>query len=42
MMSRGHGYFTVARPGVAHRGISRTLRREGQGEYCVYSEVSMW
>jgi hypothetical protein len=24
------------------RGISGTLKREGQGECCVYSEVSMW
>jgi hypothetical protein len=41
MMSRDW-LFTVARPGGASRGISGTLRREGQREYCGYSEVPMW
>jgi hypothetical protein len=27
------------RPGGAIRGVSGTLRREGQGECCGYSEV---
>jgi hypothetical protein len=27
------------RPGGAIRGVSGTLRREGQGERCGYSEV---
>jgi hypothetical protein len=40
MMSRGR-LFTVARPGGASRGISETLGREGRGECCGYSEVSM-
>jgi hypothetical protein len=34
--------FTVPRPSGASRGISGTLKREGRGEYCDYSEVSMW
>jgi hypothetical protein len=34
--------FTVARPGGTSRGISGTLRREGWGKCCGYSEVSMW
>jgi hypothetical protein len=41
MMSRDW-LFTVARLGVANRGISGALGREGQGECCVYSKVSMW
>jgi hypothetical protein len=41
MVSRGFGYF-VARPGGASRGISGTLGREGRGECCSYSEVSVW
>jgi hypothetical protein len=35
-------YITVARPGGKSRGISGTLEREGQGECCGYSEVSVW
>jgi hypothetical protein len=35
-------FITIARPGGASRGISGTLRMEGWGEYCGYSEVSMW
>jgi hypothetical protein len=34
--------FTVARSGGASRGISGTLRREGRGECCGYSEIPMW
>jgi hypothetical protein len=34
--------FIVAGPDGARRGVSGTLRREGRGEYCGYSEVSMW
>jgi hypothetical protein len=41
MMSRDW-LFTVARSGGASRGISETLKREGQGERCGYSEASMW
>jgi hypothetical protein len=33
---------TVARPGMASKGISGTLRREGWGECYGYSEVSVW
>jgi hypothetical protein len=35
-------FITVARPGGASGGISGTLEREGRGECCGYSEVSMW
>jgi hypothetical protein len=41
MMSRGYWLFVVARLGRASRGISGTLEREGLGECCGYSEVSM-
>jgi hypothetical protein len=41
MLSRGW-LFIVARPGVASRGISGTLGREGHGEFSGYSNVSMW
>jgi hypothetical protein len=41
MINRGLGY-SVARSGGASRRISGTLRREGQGECCGYSEVSVW
>jgi hypothetical protein len=34
--------FTVARLDGASKGISGTFEREGRGEYCGYSEVSMW
>jgi hypothetical protein len=34
--------FTVARSGGTNRGISGTLEREGQGECCGYSDISMW
>jgi hypothetical protein len=34
--------FTVFRPGGASRGINGALAREGWGEYCGYSEVSLW
>jgi hypothetical protein len=40
-MSRGW-LFTIARMGGASRGISGALEREGRGECCGYSEVSMW
>jgi hypothetical protein len=40
MMSRGFGY-SIARPDGTSSGISGTLRREVQGEYCGYSEVSV-
>jgi hypothetical protein len=32
----------VARLGGASRGINGTLGREGRGECCGYSKVSMW
>jgi hypothetical protein len=35
-------FIVVARPGRASRGISGTLRREGQGECCGNSEVPVW
>jgi hypothetical protein len=35
-------FVTVARLGRASRGINGTLRRDGWGECCGYSEVSMW
>jgi hypothetical protein len=35
-------FITIARPGRASRGISRTLGREGQRECCGYSEVDVW
>jgi hypothetical protein len=41
MMSRSW-LFTVARPRGASRGVSETLEKEGRGECCGYSEVSMW
>jgi hypothetical protein len=41
VMSR-YWLFIVARSGGASRGISGTLEREGRGECCGYSEVSMW
>jgi hypothetical protein len=41
-MMRRDWIFTVARLGGASRGASGTLEREGQGEYCGYSKVSMW
>jgi hypothetical protein len=41
MMSRDW-LFTVARLGRGSRGISGTLGREGRGECCGYSEVSIW
>jgi hypothetical protein len=34
-------FITIARLGGASRGISVTLRREGQRECCGYSEVSV-
>jgi hypothetical protein len=34
--------FTVAKLGGASRGVSGTLLREGRGECCGYSKVSMW
>jgi hypothetical protein len=42
MMSSGFWLIIVARSGGASRGISGTLGREGWGECCDYSEVSMW
>jgi hypothetical protein len=30
------------RSGGAIKGINETLRREGRGECCDYSEVSVW
>jgi hypothetical protein len=42
MMSRGYWLIVVTRPGGVSRGISGTLGREGRGECCGYSEVSMW
>jgi hypothetical protein len=41
MMSRDW-LFVVARPDGASRGIRGTLGREGRGECCGYSDVSMW
>jgi hypothetical protein len=42
MMGGGCVYFTTARPGGASREISGALEREGRGECCDYSEISMW
>jgi hypothetical protein len=41
-MSRGYVYLLLLDQVRASRGISGTLKREGQGECCGYSEVSMW
>jgi hypothetical protein len=35
-------FIIVARPGGASRRISGTLRREGRGECCGYSDVPVW
>jgi hypothetical protein len=35
-------FIIVARPGGASRGVNGTLRREGRGEHCGYSEVPVW
>jgi hypothetical protein len=35
-------FITVARPDRTSRGISGTLRREGRGECCGYSNVPVW
>jgi hypothetical protein len=35
-------FVTIAIPGEGSRGVSVTLRREGWGECCGYSEVSVW
>jgi hypothetical protein len=35
-------FITIAKPGGATREISGTLRREGRGECCGYSEVTVW
>jgi hypothetical protein len=40
--SIGNYWMDNLRPGGAIRGISGTLRREGRGEWCGYSEISMW
>jgi hypothetical protein len=38
----GNYWMDNLRPDGASRGISGTLRREGQGECYGYSEVSVW
>jgi hypothetical protein len=35
-------FIAIARPDGASSGISGTLRREGQGDCCGYSEVPVW
>jgi hypothetical protein len=40
--SIGNCWMDNLRLGGSIRGISGTLRREGQGEYCGYFEDSMW
>jgi hypothetical protein len=35
-------FIAIARPGVACRGVSETLIREGRGECYGYSEVPVW
>jgi hypothetical protein len=42
MMSRGYVYLLLLDRAGQVGGISRTLGREGRGEYCGYSKVSMW
>jgi hypothetical protein len=34
--------ITINRPGEASRGINETLKREGRGLCCGYSEVPVW
>jgi hypothetical protein len=38
----GYHSWVKWRPDGVIRGISGTLEREGRGEYCGYSEISIW